>query len=267
VALALLLEPIVGNAGLIATDGGLGVYDATNNVTWVSDANLFATQAVAGGNAAAFVQTIISDSGGFISDTPNDRDHPAANSGSYQLSSGDFNTATGQMDWWGAQAWVNYLNATDYGGSNHWALPTTVDAQSSVGQPNGVAVSSGQLLGLFYGQLGGTAGSNFLNTLNGSAALFSNLQSVGNPNGQSNPGYWSGTEWINGAASADSAWDFFTSNGDQQHSPKNLSYYAVAVAPGEVGSPVPLPPTAWLLLSALGGLGAHGRKGRAGDHQ
>jgi hypothetical protein len=78
----------------------------------------------------------------------------------------------------------------------------------------------------------------------------------------SNPGYWSGTEWVNGALSTDSAWDFFTSNGDQQHSAKNVLYYALPMAPGEVGLPVPLPATAWLLLTGVGGLGVMLRKRR-----
>jgi hypothetical protein len=32
------------HAVLISTDGGLGIYDTTDNVTRTSDANLFATQ-------------------------------------------------------------------------------------------------------------------------------------------------------------------------------------------------------------------------------
>ena len=68
--LALVSGPVSASAALTAVDGGLGVYDATNNVTWTSDMALMATQAAASGNATAFVNTIISDSGGVIHDIP-----------------------------------------------------------------------------------------------------------------------------------------------------------------------------------------------------
>ena len=29
------------------------------------------------------------------------------------------------MDWFGAQAWINYLNVTNYQGYSDWRLPTT----------------------------------------------------------------------------------------------------------------------------------------------
>ena len=81
-----VLVAMNANASLISTDGGLGVYDTTNNVTWTSNANLFATQAAGfSGGAAALVNTIIADSGGVIHDTPNGFDLWGANS----QSSGD----------------------------------------------------------------------------------------------------------------------------------------------------------------------------------
>ena len=149
------LVAMSAQAGLVSTDGGLGVYDTTNNVTWTSNANLFATQAASySAGAAAFVSAVIADSGGVIHDTPNSYDP----SGTYTLSAGDFNTSTGTVDYWGARAWVNFLDATNYGGSNHWALPTTVDNNASAGYPSGgagdSAQSSSQLARLFYGGLG-----------------------------------------------------------------------------------------------------------------
>jgi len=77
-----------------------------------------ATQAAGySGGAAAFVLAMIADSGGVIHDTPNSYDP----SGTYTLSASDFVTSgtyAGTMDYWGARAWVNYLAATNYGGSN-----------------------------------------------------------------------------------------------------------------------------------------------------
>jgi hypothetical protein len=45
VGVAAVLVAMNAHAALISTDGGLGVYDTTNNVTWTSNANLMATQA------------------------------------------------------------------------------------------------------------------------------------------------------------------------------------------------------------------------------
>lgn len=244
-----LLVAMNANASLISTDGGLGVYDNTNNVTWTSNANLFATQAASfSGGALAFVNAIIADSSGVIHDTPNLYDP----SGTYTLSASDFITSSGQMDWWGAQAWAHYLDVTNYGGSNQWALPTTVDSDASLGYPNGAAgnpaQSSSQMAQLFYGDLGQVAGSSITTTHNASYSLFSNLQTYS---------YWSGTEY---SASPLNAWFFNTYVGGQLNGIKGYDLYALAVSPGQV-SAVPEPSSVWLLgIGLLGLVGLRRRK-------
>ena len=76
---------------------------------------MFQTQAASNPN---LVSEIIAAHGGVILDTPNFYDN-----GTKTLTSADFNTISGEMTWWGAQAWANNLNL---GGYTDWALPTTV---------------------------------------------------------------------------------------------------------------------------------------------
>jgi hypothetical protein len=253
---AVLLLSTGAQASLVATAGGLGVYDTVNNVTWTSDANLMATQAASySGGASAYVAAVIAASGGVIHDTPNLYDNPS-NSGTYTLSAGDFITSgslAGTMSWFGAKAWVNYLNTTNYAGTNTWALPTTVDSDSSWGYPNGASgnpsQSSSQMAQLFYGNLGQVQDTPITTTHNSSYALFSQLQS--------NPyGYWSGAEY---SAYPYYAWGFGTNYGGQYGSYKFNVSYALAVSPGQV-SAVPEPGVAWLLGSGL--LGVFGLRRR-----
>jgi hypothetical protein len=79
---AAALLAMTARAQLVATDNGLGVYDTVHNVTWTSNASLFATQLAsytngscgAAGSIAcenAFVSAVIAASGGAIHDAPN----------------------------------------------------------------------------------------------------------------------------------------------------------------------------------------------------
>ena len=68
--LALLASAVVNGtaqASLVARGTDM-VYDDVNNITWASDANLFATQAASNSN---LVSEIIAGNGGVIYDTPN----------------------------------------------------------------------------------------------------------------------------------------------------------------------------------------------------
>jgi hypothetical protein len=171
-ALALLAGPAVSNAQLTLANGGLVVNDSATNLMWTADANLFASQYGA-------INTIIADAN-------------AANGGlglfPERLSAGDF-SISGTMSWYGAVAWVNYLNATDYAGYNDWTLPTgdgtataggTGCPVGSLGCGPSTSLAANQLAYLLINELGNTPSAQATN-----AGPFINLIT--------SVGFWSGT--------------------------------------------------------------------------
>ena len=232
----LIIALLLGNsfsasASLTAeTSNGVAVvYDSGINAVWTADANLLGTLESQQGTTAV-INAIIAANGGVIHDTPNSGD----NNGTYTLSAVDFNgSGLGTATWWGAQAFVAYLNSIDYAGKANWALPSTSNQNET-----GYKVTDSQLGELFYNELGGTANNAI--PVN---ALFSNEQSSV---------YWSGTEY---APRPYTAWDFNTYNGYQIYSnSKGYQYYAWAVSPGNVAAAVPVPSSIWLFVSGVIGL-------------
>ena len=213
-ALGLLLSATTFNAHASLTSytgaGGAGlVYSSVSNVTWTQDANLFKTLYDANHNLVNLITAV----------TPSYND---PSWGNQVIGDGggidDFDTATGRLSWWGAKAFVNYLNSINYAGSNQWALPSAgANPQSGYNQ------TSGPLGQLFYSELGGTAGGNIPNTTTFTGQAYA---------------YWSGTEF---APYPRDAWLFFvTYNGYQANYSKDVQGYAWAVSPGQVAA-VPVP--------------------------
>ncbi|UOA09828.1 DUF1566 domain-containing protein [Methylobacter sp. S3L5C] len=229
-ALVLLASSIVtstAQASLEARTGGM-VYDKINKITWAADANLFKTQAAADSN---LVNEIIVNNNGVINDA-------SAVNGSHTLTAADFNTSTGKMTWFGAQAWVNNLTL---GGFTDWRLPIITEGASGGNPP----VS--EMVALFAnGPSGGAgagngAGAGTGMTNNGSYNIFTNVQSSE---------YWLGSEY---ASSPGEAWLFLTTNGTMSYIGKLNQNFAWAVRSGDVAA-VPLPGAVWLFGSALVGL-------------
>jgi hypothetical protein len=257
-------------AGAALHDRGGGfIYDDVLNVTWTQDANLFLTQVTAD---AGVVNHIIEHTPS-ITDafwgTADLSSNPFDGSGSH------FNTANGTMTWYGAHAWVNYLNAHSYGGYNDWRLPTVaplngtnfVEGNSSadtltlyngnadVGWNNGhVQTELGHLL---YGDLGITGSKDAVG--NDTVPNWPNAGPFANF-GLTN--FWTGTEFT--LADPDAQMFFFGNNGFQGGGEKPFFYFrAWAVRDGNSAvAAVPLPAGVWLLGSSLAGLAASGRRRR-----
>jgi hypothetical protein len=203
----------------LSTNGNGLIYDNISNISFTSDANLFKTQATSDAN---LINTIIFD---------------MATVGTHTVATTDFDKTTGTMNWWGAQAWIGYLNATTYHGYNTWSLPSTNPATVST-----VQIGS-QLSELFYSELGGSSGSSIVVSHNANYNLFTNLSNAAV--------FWSSTE--NVAQPTTSAWYFDNTNGGQGFSNKSAFFSALPIIQGNA-SPVPVPGAVWLFSSGLIGL-------------
>lgn len=167
-----------------------------------------------------------------ISNTPNS----ISPTGTYNLSNIDF-SSVGKTSWFGALAYVNYLNSINYGGSNQWYLPTVANTSFGFNTSTNGTAKGDELVELFYQELSGTANNAIPNT-----STFDNEQSSI---------YWSGTEF---APFLPFAWGFNTSIGNQNSYGKGTLFYAWAVSPGQIAatpSAVPVPAAAWLFGSGL----------------
>lgn len=217
-----LISASGANAALVASADGQTVYDTDLNITWLSNANLAATNTF----GLATDVNLGTDIYGYQS---------------------IINSYGGTMTWGGAQKWIAAMNAANYLGFNDWRLPTTLQPDASCvfqgpGGSGGYNCTGSEMGHLFYTELGGLAGQSIATTHNANYSLFQNVES--NPNYS----YWSGTE------SGPLAWTFSLETGYQGTDYKYNPYlYALAVRPGQV-SAVPVPAAVWLFGSGLIGL-------------
>ena len=114
------LSPLLAGDTLTLSTDGLTIYDATNNITWLADFNLpasnrFGLPVGIGGNVG--VQTCI--------------------------------TPSGTMNYGAASAWVAAMNAANYLSHSNWQLPTTPLLDNTCGKtgPNGQSFGFGCTLG------------------------------------------------------------------------------------------------------------------------
>src|SRR5258708_3169804 len=113
---------------------------------------------------------------------------------SYSLTAADFDTIAGGMTWFGAVAWINYLNVTSYHGYSDGRFPdigTPGDLPAaSMGtcypSNSGLSISSSEWWELSFTELGGIAVTPISTTHHGSYALFSRIQCAYWSNGLGN---------------------------------------------------------------------------------
>ncbi len=239
------------------------VYNPESDTTFARDANLFKTQAA---NNANLVNSITSL-------TPTIVD-PLW--GPQNLDDGShFDTDSGSMTWFGAVAWITWLNDQAYGGQSNWQLPeilpvngssinylSSFDGSSDIGWNNGSPASA--LGNIFYTELS-NIGSKEIDGSDVSEGI--GVTNLGPFQNLDNAFYWYGSEFEQDPSFIDSAWGFSTSTGAQGSNakpnggPSANTFRAWAVLPGEpVAAVVPLPAPVWLFGSALTGLIALGRR-------
>ncbi|WP_347986675.1 hypothetical protein [Methylomonas sp. AM2-LC] len=221
-------------ASLIAeTVQGISVvYDDVTNVTWTADANLLGAMeanAIAQyGNDNGLIQAIINANNGVVYDVLGmyDTGEVFINNnavGVYNLHSYDFFPG-GAVSWYGAEAFIGYLNSINYANSSAWALPLWNDGTHS----------QGQFGELFYNELNGISGFNIP-----SNSFFNNI------NPPQHGAYWA-SEDVYGTA-----YRFGLGTGNQQPDIKITPYFGVwAVSSGNIAA-VPIQSTFYLFGSVF----------------
>lgn len=151
VFLVCTLLPLQTSASSALSQDGLTVYDNTNNVTWLADGNLPASN--------RFTLPLCGASG----------TQPCVN-------------ANGSMNYAAAAAWVSAMNQANYLGHSDWQIPTTppLDRGCTKTGPNGNSFGYGctaSALGSLYYKIIGLKAPNTAVTISGNTAgPFRNLQ-------------------------------------------------------------------------------------------
>jgi len=193
---------------------GVAVLDTDQNVYWTLDANLLNTlEGTTTASYNALVTTIIAANGGSVADSP---DYFDKGSKKHTLTAADFQPG-GLADYWGALAFVKYLNSIYYGGSGKWTLPEVGNDTSLGYSQTGDAYGA-----LFYNELGGIATGPM------PSGPFLHVQTAVDDSGDYSA-YWFVSTY---APNANYAWNFCSSNGFQWFSRKDFMTYVWPARPG-----------------------------------
>ena len=145
------LSTLQAGSTLVLSADGITVYDTVNNISWLADANLPATN--------RFGLPVCSTSGL----------QPCVN-------------PSGSMSYQSAAAWVSAMNATNYLGHTNWQLPTTPTTDKGCGKTGpqnnsfGFDCSLGALGSLYYNAWGLKPPNTAVPIPHNTAGPFSNFQ-------------------------------------------------------------------------------------------
>lgn len=207
------------------------VYSSVSDVTWTKDGNLLRTLfADQGFNKV--VRAIIATSPTVLN-TP----HIFNSTGRYTLTPSDFGS-NGITSWYGAMAYVNYLNSIKYAGSDKWTLPTVVNTTIGYNTFTNGSTRGDESVELYYQELDGNAGPAQEFGFKDPDNKFINELGI----------YWSGTEY---ELYPTNAWLFNNNFGGKDIINKRVRLNVWAVSPGLVAA-VPEPQGTAMLLVGLG---------------
>jgi hypothetical protein len=199
-----------------------------SDISWSSDANLLGTM-MSNQGYNTVVNAIIATSP-TVTDTPN---MYVTSSGIYNISNKDFSSSSfGSVSWFGAKAFVKYLNFLNYGGSDKWQLANATEFslllhdELNVPRPIGYSLSK-------------IPDTNY----------FVNEQ--GNPTP-----YWCGVPCFDGAgfpSNNNGAYLYQLGSAALWNTDKLNQLQVWTVIPGQI-SAVPLPSAVWMMGSVMFGL-------------
>lgn len=219
------------------------VYSSVSDVTWTKNSNMLGNLFASQGFEKIADEIITATP--TIANTPNYLD---GYSGTYTLTTSDFDI-DGRTTWFGALAYVNYLNTISYGGSNNWYLPTTEAMQGGDTPFTNGKSKGGELAELHFPELYEDSTGGFSNPSN-----YFNVEYGA---------YWYGTE-TSPSFIPDLAWAYLfidVRDVNMTYGDKSNKLYAWAVSPGKITS-VPEPENIAMLLAGLSLLGVPVRRNR-----
>jgi hypothetical protein len=169
----------------------------------------------------------------------------------------------GLMNWFDAMIWVDGLEYYDSNRNvtwTNWRLPVTDPPTTGSNYPEDYYNQIQSEMGyLFHIALGNNCFYSMGDCTNNNYGPFDNLNGT--------TWHWSSTE---SPIDSDWAFAFCFACGYQDYHPKDYDpvqntyyeFYVLPVMDGDVGTPVPIPPAAWLLGPSLIGLLGFGRKAK-----